>query len=80
MTANPDLKSMMDSDEYTMYWDVTSTSSEEIVVLYRSYTGAQMRYYIDPVSGDTYVTEMVPGIMDEEQRTEESFNIRDYFV
>lgn len=80
MTVNPDLKSMMDSDEYTMYWDVTSTSPEEIVVLYRSYTGAQVRYYIDPASGDTYVTEMVPGIMDEEQRTEESFNIRDYFV
>ena len=46
--------------------------------MFRSYTGALIRYYIDPVSGETYVTEFVPGITSEEQRTEESFNARDF--
>ena len=50
----------------------------EIVILYRSYTAAQIRYYIDPNTGDTYVTEFVPGITDEEERTEETFNVKDY--
>ena len=75
---NPDLESMAESDDYTIYWDVTTGEADEIVVLYRSYTGAETRYYIDPTSGETYVTELVPGIIDEEQRTDESFNVRDY--
>ena len=77
---NPNLKNMMDSGEYNLYWDVHTNDTNEIVVLYRSYTAAQTRYYIDPVSGETYVTELVPGIIDEEQRTDESFNIREYLV
>ncbi|WP_024862064.1 hypothetical protein [Ruminococcus flavefaciens] len=77
-TKNPNLKNMVDSDEYTIYWNASVNDANEIVVLFRSYTAAQIRYYIDPISGETYVTELVPGIIDEEQRTEESFNIRDY--
>ena len=77
---NPDLESMAESDDYTIYWDVTTGEADEIVVLYISYTGAETRYYIDPTSGETYVTELVPGIIDEEQRTEESFNVRDYVL
>jgi hypothetical protein len=71
---------MASSDEYTIYWNVTSNTANEIVVLHRSYTGAETRYYIDPVSGETYSTELVPGIIDEEQRTEESFNVKDYMA
>lgn len=77
-TNNPDLEGMEDSEEYTLYWDVSTGEDGDIVVLYRSYTGAQIRYYIDPETGETYVTELVPGITDEEQRTDESFNIKDY--
>ena len=76
--SNPDLKDMEKSDDYTIYWEVVSSDKSQIVVLFRSYTGALVRYYIDPVSGDTYVTEFVAGITDEEERTEESFNVRDY--
>ena len=79
-TNNPELKNMASSDEYTIYWNVTSNTANEIVVLFRSYTGAQIRYYIDPVSGAAYTTELVPGIIDEEQRTEESLNVRDYLT
>lgn len=76
--ANPDLEEMAGSDDYTIYWDVTTNDSGEIVVLYRSYTGAEIRYYVDPESGEAYTTELVPGIIDEEQRTDETLNIRDY--
>ena len=79
-TNNPSLKNMVDSGEHTIYWNVTTNAANEIVVLYRSYTAAEMRYYIDPISGETYVTELVPGIIDEEQRTEESFNARNFLA
>ena len=75
---NPELESMAESDEYTVYWDVTTNEKDEIVVLFRSYTGSETRYYVDPVSGEVYVTERVPGIIEDEQRTDESFNVRDY--
>ncbi len=78
MANNPDLASISASDDHTVYWDSSINEAGEIVVLYRSYTGAQLRYYIDPDSGQTYVTELVPGIIDEEQRTDETFNVRDY--
>ena len=79
-TKNPDLKNMVDSGEYNIYWNAAVNDADQIVVLYRSYTAAQIRYYINPVSGETYVTELVPGLTDEEQRTEESFNVRDYLA
>ena len=75
---NPDLEGMEESEDYTLYWDASTNDKGEIVVLYRSYTGAQTRYYIDQNTGETYVTELVPGIIDEEQRTDESFNIKEY--
>ncbi len=78
--SNPDLESIVNAGEQQVYWDIQSSTDTEIVVLFRSYTGALIRYYIDPVSGETYVTEFVPGITTEEQRTEESFNARDFLL
>ena len=75
---DPSLEGIVDSGEYPAYWDVSSADEHEITVLFRSYTGALIRYYIDPVSGETYVTEFVPGITAEEERTGESLNVRDY--
>ena len=60
------------------YWDVSRNDNGEIVVIYRSYTGSINRYYVDEATGNTYVTEQVPGIIDEEQMTSESFNIKYY--
>ena len=76
--AKPGAGKETDSEDTTVYWDVSTNDSNEIVVLFRSYTGSETRYYIDPVSGETYSTELVPGIIDEEQRTDESFNVKDY--
>ncbi|MCR5594322.1 MAG: hypothetical protein K6G12_00595 [Lachnospiraceae bacterium] len=77
-SMNPDLKEMIDSGDQTVYWEIESSDDEQIVVLYRSYTAAEVRYYIDRTSGDTYVTEFVKGITPEEERTDESFNIKDW--
>lgn len=68
----------LNTEGYTEYWDVSTNENGEIVVLYRSYTAAQIRYYVDPTSGETHVTELVPGIIDEEQKNGETFNARDY--
>lgn len=70
----------INSEGYSEYWDVSTNDEGKIVVLYRSYTGAQTYYYVDPASGETYVTELVPGIIDEEQETGEKFNARDYLT
>ena len=76
--SNPDLKDIEKDGEYELYWEVESGDEKEIVVLFRSYTAAEIRYHIDRDSGDTYVTEFVPGITEKEEKTDESFNIRDY--
>lgn len=75
---NPDLQGIVDDETYPVYWSVESSDEHQIVVLYRSYTAAQVRYYIDRASGDTYVTEFVPEITPEEERTDESFNVWDH--
>lgn len=75
---NPDLEDIANTGDYPVYWDISSSDEQEIVVVFRSYTGAIHRYYIDPVSGETTVTEFVPGITEEEQRTDESLNVWEY--
>lgn len=75
------LTDMIEEGKYSIYWHV----ADELVngrykVAFRSYTGAFEYYYVDPVTGDTYVTEWVWGIMDEEQPTNEAFNALDYLT
>lgn len=78
ISLNPDLEDLINAEEYPIYWEIDSSDENEIVVLYRSYTGALCRYYIARTTGDTYVTEFVPGITEEEEKTGENFNIKDY--
>ena len=75
---NPDLADIEKAGEYPVYWEIASSKDKQIVVLFRAYTGAQQRFYIDPVSGYTFVTEFVPGIMLEEERADETLNVWDY--
>ena len=77
ISENPELAEMVESEDNMAYWNASTTDSGEICVLYRSYTGALIRYYVNPETGDTYVTEQVPGIIDEEQKTDETLNLRD---
>ncbi|MCQ2516270.1 MAG: hypothetical protein MJ094_05350 [Saccharofermentans sp.] len=62
------------------HWVIVSSTDSQVVVLFTSYTAAQIRYYIDRATGDTSVTELVPGIIDEEQATDETFNVRDFLT
>ena len=60
--SNPDLKQVADGGEYPVEWSVSAGDDGQIVVLFRSYTGAEIRYYVDPASGDAHVTEFVSGV------------------
>ncbi len=77
-STQPDIAAMENSDDYTVYFEVESSTGEEVVVLFRSYTASQTRFYIDRNTGDTKVTELVPGIIDEETPTGETFNIKNF--
>jgi hypothetical protein len=77
IAANPDLESIEQAGEYPVYWELESEDADGIVVLFRSYTGAQTFYHVDPVSGETYVTELAPGA-DKEIRTDETLNVWDW--
>jgi len=77
-SQNPDLEDLEKSGEYPIYWGVVSSDENEIVILYRSYTGALSHYYINPNTGDTFVTDFVPGITNVEEPTDEFFNVKDY--
>ncbi len=76
--VNPNLEQIINDGEHQVYWEVVSSDAQQIVVLFMSYTGAQVRYYIDRNSGVTFTTEFVPGITPNEERTDESFNVREY--
>lgn len=76
--ANPDLAEIAEAGEYPVYWDVSDSNAQQVVVVFRSYTGSVNRYYIDRASGEAYVTEFVPGITDDETRTDETLNVWEY--
>lgn len=62
------------------HWIIESSNDTQVVVLFTSYTGSENRYYVDRATGSTTVTELVPGIIDEEQSTGETFNARDHIA
>ena len=76
---NQNLKEIENSEERTLYWTV-KTEENNIIVCFRSYTGALINYIINPTSGYTYVQEFVPGITEEWTDTDEIFYIRDYII
>lgn len=78
--SNPDLAEIVNAGEYPVYWELSSSTDAQAVVLFRSYTGAQIRYYMDRVTGNTRVTEFVPGVSSGETQTDESFNARNYLL
>ena len=76
--ANPDLEGIVNAGEYPVTWEIAASDEKEIVVLFRSYTGSETRYYIDRATGEATVTDFVPGIMSAEQPSEERMNVWDY--
>ena len=78
IAQDPGLEQLVNAGEYPTYWDIASSDENSVVVVFRASTGALNRYYIDRSTGNVYVTEQVPGIIDEEQRTSETLNVWDY--
>jgi hypothetical protein len=77
--TNESLAGMLEEGQYGVAIGVSTEDDESIRVWLRSYTGAYKFYYIDPVSGETHVTEYAP-LMDDatEQPIDESLNARSY--
>ena len=75
---NPDLEEIINAGQYDTYWEIVSSDEREVVILFRSYTGAQVRYYVERATGDVHVTEFVPGVTPEEMPSEETLNVWDY--
>lgn len=73
--ANPNLAT---ADKGSYYFSVFETTEDEIVIVFRSYTGALIYYHVAIATGDVYSMEYVPVIMDEPQPGEEKFNVNDY--
>ena len=80
LLSNPSLEEVLDAGEYPVYWEIASSDAQQVVVLFRSYTGALVRYYIDRSTGEAAVTEFVPGITPEEMPTDESLNVWPFVV
>ncbi|MBQ2185040.1 MAG: hypothetical protein II399_10430 [Lachnospiraceae bacterium] len=78
LEENSGIVDVLAKGETPLYWVVESSDDKQVVVLYRSYTGSETRFYIDRVSGETYETDLVPGIIDEETENGVTFNVRDY--
>lgn len=78
LEENNGIVDVLAKGETPLYWVVESSDDKQVVVLYRSYTGSETRFYIDRVSGETYETDLVPGIIDEETENGVTFNVRDY--
>jgi len=76
--AFPDLKEGLDAGTYSVSWSVETSENEKAVVLFYSYTGSELRFYIDRASGETYVTEYMPGLSSAEEDTGVTFDIKDY--
>ena len=77
-SINPDAIEMEESGDHTVYFALESSTGEEIVVMFRSYTASETRFYINRATGETKITEYVPGITDQETETGESFNIKNF--
>ncbi len=75
---HPDIAKYIKSGEYNCGFWIGDIENGKTTVLLRSYTGSYSCYYIDVVSGETYVTEYFPAMNIEEHETGERFNIRDY--
>ena len=54
LTQNPDLQGIVDAGEYPVSWEIESSDGQQVVILFRSYTGALVRYYIDRRTGESF--------------------------
>ena len=79
LSINPELNDIVNSGEYQVSWEISLSGEQQLVILFKSYTGTDVRYYIDRASGAVYETEMNP-ITSTEEYTGVSFNVRNWII
>lgn len=71
------LQKILDEDKKPCTWGISSSDKKTIVIMFKSHTGALLRYYINRSTGKTYAATYVVS-SNSYVRTNETLNIRDY--
>ena len=71
------LQKILDEDKVPCTWGIASSSKNEIMIMFKSNTGALLRYHINRNSGKAYVTQYSV-ISNSFFRTKETVNVRSY--
>lgn len=77
-SVQPNIEKLDKSDKYDVYFEVESYSDDEIVVLFTANTGEEVRFYVDPVSGDANITAFIPGVSTQEEPSDEIIHLKKY--
>ena len=77
-SVQPNIEKLDKSDKYDVYFEVESYSDDEIVVLFTANTGEEVRFYVDPVSGDANITAFIPGVSTQEEPSDEIIHLKNY--
>ena len=72
-----DLQKILDEDKLPCTWGVASSGKDEIMIMFKSHTGALLRYYVNRNTGKTYVTQYSVQT-NSYYRTKETLNVREY--
>lgn len=72
-----DLQKILDEDKKPCTWGISSSDAKTIVIMFKSHTGALLRYYIDRKTGKAYAATYVVS-SNSYVRTNETLNIRNY--
>lgn len=71
------LQKILDEDKIPCTWGIASSDKNEIMIMFRSNTGALLRYHINRKTGKTYVTQYTVET-NSFYRTRETLNVREY--
>ena len=71
------LQKILDEDKIPCTWGVASSDKNEIMIMFKSNTGALLRYHINRKTGKTYVTQYAVET-NSYFRTRETLNVREY--
>lgn len=71
------LQQILDEDKIPCTWGIATSSKNEIMIMFKSHTGALLRYHINRNTGKTYVTQYAIET-NSYYRTRETLNVREY--
>lgn len=71
------LQKILDEDKVPCTWGIASSDQKEIMIMFKSNTGALLRYHINRSTGKTYVTQYSVRT-NSYYRTKEKLNVREY--